>query len=63
MTKIKVNDISCDHCKMAITNKLKDLEEIGEFEVSVEKKEVSYSGDINIDVVKERIREAGYTPE
>ena len=63
MIRIKVNDISCDHCKMAITKCLKDLEGIEELNVSVEKKEVSFSGNIDTEKVKAGIRDAGYTPE
>lgn len=63
MIKIKVNDISCDHCKMAITKCLKDLDGIEDLNVSVENKEVSFSGNIDPEIVKAGIREAGYTPE
>ncbi len=61
--KVKVEDMSCDHCKMAITNKLKELMNPEDFEVSLEKKEVTWSADIEPDKIKDKIGEAGYHPE
>lgn len=61
--KVKVEDMSCDHCKMTITNKLIELMSPEDFEVSLGKKEVTWSSDIDPDKIKEKIREAGYHPE
>ncbi|MCK5220657.1 MAG: cation transporter, partial [Candidatus Aminicenantes bacterium] len=63
MAKIKVNDISCNHCKMTITNTLKTIKGIGNLEVVVDEKVVRYDGDAELDLVKKMIREAGFNPE
>lgn len=52
MAKIKVNDISCNHCKMTIMNTLKTIKGIGNLEVVVDEKVVRYDGDADPDLVK-----------
>jgi len=63
MEKIKVGDMSCNHCKMTIEKSLRGIEGIGNFSVRVDTKEVSYEGDAAVETVKESIRKAGFSPE
>lgn len=63
MEKIKVKDISCNHCKNTIMNTLTKVKGIGNLEIIVEKKSVRYDGDAEPELVKKMIREAGFSPE
>jgi len=63
MEKIKVKDISCNHCKMTLTKMLKGVEGIGNMTVLIDEKEVRFDGDVNLEIVKAKIKEAGFNPE
>ncbi|MCK4890167.1 MAG: permease [Candidatus Aminicenantes bacterium] len=63
MEKIKVSDMTCNHCKMTITNTLKSVQGIGKFVVLIDEKEVRYDGVAGLELVKDKIREAGFKPE
>lgn len=56
-----VEGMSCNHCVMAVTNALKELEGISNVDVNLESKEVEVIGDNLIeDALKEAVEEAGY---
>ncbi|MEN8154278.1 MAG: permease [Acidobacteriota bacterium] len=63
MERIKVSDITCDHCKMAIEKTLGSIPGIGTFRVSVENREVVFDGKAGVEDVKTQIKESGYNPE
>lgn len=62
-TQLNVEGMSCDHCKMAVTNALEELDGVKSVEVSVEKgkADVAYdAAQVNVDQMKEAIEEQGY---
>lgn len=59
-TIFKVEDMSCQHCKMRIENSLKLLQNIKNFSVDLLKKEVVVEGSISPEEIKSVIIAAGY---
>ena len=59
---VKVNDMSCNHCKNRVEEILKNISGIENAEVDLDKKyaEVDFSGSIDEEEIKEKINEAGY---
>ncbi len=56
-----VEGMSCNHCVMAVTNALKELEGVRHVQVDLESKKVEVSGESLIDEsLKEAVEEAGY---
>lgn len=56
-----VEGMSCNHCVMAVTNALKELEGVRHVQVDLESKKVEVSGENLIDEsLKEAVEEAGY---
>lgn len=56
-----VEGMSCNHCVMAVTNALKELEGVSHVQVDLESKKVEVSGENLIDEsLKEAVEEAGY---
>ena len=64
-TKIKVEGMSCGHCKMRVENAVSALPEVDSAVVDLENGEVSVTftddGD-HLEAVKSAVVEAGYTP-
>ena len=66
LMKIKVDGMTCNHCRMVVENAVKSLDSVREAAVSLEEKEVTVTmqpgekGDV--EQVKSAIREAGYNP-
>jgi copper chaperone len=62
MTTIKINGMSCNHCVMAVTKALRDIDGIRNVKVDLEKGEAAFDEDetIDMEIIKERIRKAGY---
>lgn len=61
--ELNVGGMSCDHCKMAVTNALEELDGVNTVEVSVEKGKADVTYDdtkVNRDQMKEAIEEQGY---
>lgn len=59
---IKIEGMSCGHCKAAVENALNTLEEVKNVEVSLEDKKAVVEVEENIDdKLKEAIEEEGYT--
>lgn len=62
-TQLNVEGMTCGHCKMAVTNALKELDGVKSVEVSVENGKVDVEYDesrVNLDQMKEAIEEQGY---
>jgi len=65
--KIRVEGMSCNHCKMAVEKAVKSLEGVIDATVSLEEKEVTINIETNSlttkDKIKSKIKEAGYLPK
>ncbi len=62
-TNIQVEGMSCEHCKKAIVDSVKDMEGLQEIEVFIDQGlvQVLYDpGSLDLKQVKDRIKEAGY---
>ena len=61
---ITVPDMSCEHCREAVTRALTGVEGVGDVDVDLEAKLVIVGGDAAIvsEDVREAIAAAGYTP-
>jgi copper chaperone len=60
---INVEGMSCDHCKMAVTKAVSELEGVSAVEVSLENKTVSVDFEeerLLIDAIKQAIEGQGY---
>lgn len=56
-----VEGMSCNHCVMAVTNALKELEGVTDVQVDLDSKKVEVSGENLMDEsLKEAVEEAGY---
>lgn len=63
--KFRVPDMSCEHCKMAISREISRVAGVRSFEVDLKAKTVSVELDESAgsaDEVKKAIERAGYTP-
>jgi copper chaperone len=62
MTTVKIKGMSCQHCVMAVTKALKDLEGLQDLSVDLGKAEARFneSKPVDMELVKERIKKAGY---
>ncbi|HVO66123.1 MAG TPA: cation transporter [Syntrophales bacterium] len=62
MTTIKIKGMSCNHCVMAVTKALSKIEGIKNIKVDLKKGEATFDEmkPIDMAVVKEQIRKAGY---
>lgn len=59
----QVEGMSCNHCKMAVTNALKELDGVEKVEVSLEKGTVEVEYDdkkVTIEKMKNAIEDQGY---
>lgn len=61
-TVLKVEGMSCEHCKAAVTNGLKEVAGVTAVEVNLEKKEVAVQHNevVTVDAIKEAIEDQGY---
>jgi copper chaperone len=62
-TTLQVQGMTCNHCKMAVTNALQELEGVNRVEVHLEKGTVDVDFDetkVSIAQLKEAIEEQGY---
>jgi len=62
MTTVKIKGMSCQHCVMAVTKALKEIEGLQDVSVDLGKAEASFnqSKPVDKELVKERIKKAGY---
>lgn len=58
--KVKVEGMSCNHCKMRVEKSLKSVEGIEDAVVNLEDKSVEIKGNVGIEKVKEVIEDTGY---
>lgn len=62
-TTLQVQGMTCNHCKMAVTNALQELEGVSRVEVHFDKGTVDVDYDetkVSLDQLKEAIEEQGY---
>jgi copper chaperone len=62
MQTIKIKGMTCNHCVMAVTKVLKEIDGVGNIKVDLQKAEATFDEvrPVDMKVVKERIRKAGY---
>ncbi|HDZ23824.1 MAG TPA: copper chaperone [Desulfobacteraceae bacterium] len=61
MAVIKIKGMTCNHCVMAVTKALNEIEGIEDVKVDLEKGEAFFEGKhIDMDLVRERVKKAGY---
>jgi len=61
--ELKVEGMSCDHCRMAVEKALKTIDGVTGVKVDLDTGKVSVeyeSGSVNEGVLKEAVRQAGY---
>jgi copper chaperone CopZ len=59
-TSYDVPDISCDHCKAAITGTVTPVPGVEAVDVDIDAKRVTVTGDFDDSAVRAAIDEAGY---
>ncbi len=62
-TTLKIEGMTCDHCKAAVTNALQELEGVSEVEVDVKAgtaKVAFDSSNVSISEMNEAVEEQGY---
>ncbi|AEF93282.1 copper ion binding protein [Desulfotomaculum nigrificans CO-1-SRB] len=60
MTVLKVEGMSCNHCKMAVEKAVKAVAGVESVQVNLDKKEVVVNGSADRAQVAKAIEEAGY---
>jgi copper chaperone len=62
MTTIKIKGMSCNHCVMAVTRVLKDIDGIRNVKVDLKSGEATFDevAPVDMEDIKERIKKAGY---
>lgn len=62
MKTIKIKGMSCNHCVMAVTKALEKIDGVKNVKVDLAKAEATFDEvkPVDMEVVKERIRKAGY---
>lgn len=58
---IKIEGMSCDHCKMAVEKALKAVDGVESVQVDLEKKQAMVTGSANTDDLYDAIEEVGFT--
>lgn len=62
MAKVKIKGMSCQHCVMAVTKALKEIEGLQDITVDLASGEATFSETVPVDpaTIKEKIKKAGY---
>ncbi|MGZ6193416.1 MAG: heavy-metal-associated domain-containing protein [Syntrophales bacterium] len=62
MQTVKIKGMTCNHCVMAVTKALKEIDGISNVKVDLQRAEATFDEvkPVDMKVVKERIRKAGY---
>ncbi|MEW6187114.1 MAG: cation transporter [Thermodesulfobacteriota bacterium] len=62
MTTVNVKGMSCQHCVMAVTKALKEIDGLQDIAVDLEKGQAAYREIKPVDkqVIKDKIKKAGY---
>lgn len=65
MTTIKIKGMSCNHCVMAVTKALEEIDAIKNVKVDLKKGEAAFDGigTVDMDTIREKIKKAGYEVE
>lgn len=60
--KVKIDGMSCNHCVMAVTNALKEIDTVESVSVSLEEKTATIvsSSELSTHKIKELIEEEGF---
>jgi copper chaperone len=58
--KIKIDGMSCNHCKMAVEKVLSRFQGIDSFSVNLEKGEATIIGNPDLEIVVNEINKLGY---
>lgn len=61
MMIIKIEGMSCNHCKMAVEKALKAVDGVESAQVDLEKKQAEVTGSAKIADLHDSIEEAGFT--
>lgn len=59
-TTIKVEGMSCNHCKMAVEKAVRELKGVEDAQVNLEQKELAVTGTATREQLIEAITKAGY---
>lgn len=62
MKTIKIKGMTCRHCVMAVTKALSGIDGVREVKVDLEKAVATFEEDkpVDMDVIRERVKKAGY---
>ena len=62
MTTIKIKGMSCNHCVMAVTKALEEINGVKNIKVDLKKKEATFdkAGSADMNIIREQIKKAGY---
>jgi len=62
MPVLKVKGMTCNHCVMAVEKALRSIQGISDVKVDLSTGQVKFKEDmpVDMDIVKEKIRKAGY---
>lgn len=62
MQTVKIKGMSCNHCVMAVTRALEKIEGVKNVKVNLKNAEATFDEvkPVDMKIVKERIRKAGY---
>lgn len=59
---VKINGMSCNHCAMAVTRALNEIDGIKDVKVDLSKGEATFEKErpVDMNTVREKIKKAGY---
>jgi copper chaperone len=62
MTTLKIRGMSCQHCVMAVTKTLKEIEGLQNVTVDLEKGEAAFTETkpVDMNLIKDKVKKAGY---
>lgn len=62
MTTIKIKGMSCNHCVMAVTRALEEIDAIKNVRIDLKKGEAVFDevGLVDMDTIREKVKKAGY---
>ena len=62
MGSVKIKGMNCQHCVMAVTKALNEIEGLSDIEVSLDKGEATFkeAQPVNPELIKEKVKKAGY---
>lgn len=62
MRTVKIKGMTCNHCKMAVTKALEEIQGVRDVQVDLKKGEASFQETeaVDMDTVRRKIEKAGY---